>query len=181
MSAKQTPRDGTTYPGLKSLDDVRRVARAAGAIEIQFNRTSRVIAFQKSGGAHGKDGKPGIRINVWYTTGTVGTYLAHQGWGEKTQLFRRRVDLDLLQDIFRNPRKHTGLGYHFREEMLVSGEAGSGIGRVDTMSIGSGKDYHRKEGSRGSTLLESSSRSLGSSGRRDRSRSPPWQKFENQK
>lgn len=46
-----------------------------------------------------------------YTTGTVGTCLNHPSKG-KTQLFRRNVSLDLLVEIFRNPRIHTNTGYY---------------------------------------------------------------------
>lgn len=50
------------------------------------------------------------RINVWFTTMTVGTYLEHPKQG-KTQLFRRRVTEKELKLIFKNPRAHTGKGY----------------------------------------------------------------------
>ena len=63
------------------LDDVRRLARQAGLQEVQFNDTSRVIAFISD---------DNVRFNVYYTTGTVGTYLLHPRQG-KTQLFRRNV------------------------------------------------------------------------------------------
>ena len=56
---------------------------------------------------------PPTRINVYYTTGTVGTCLDHPRQG-KTQLFRRNVDLSLLAQLFRDPRLHTGTGYHRR-------------------------------------------------------------------
>eukprot|EP01083_Nonionella_stella_P196926 724293_1 len=97
---------------LGSLNDIRRVAREAGMTEIQLNKTSRVIAFRGS-----RHYALYPRINVWYTTGTVGTYLYHPNSEASTQLFRRNVNLLLLKDIFANPRKHTGLGYHFKEEL----------------------------------------------------------------
>jgi hypothetical protein len=50
-------------------------------------------------------------INVYWTTGTVGTCLIHLRQG-KTQLFRRNADIAVLREIFRNPRVHTGSGYH---------------------------------------------------------------------
>ena len=52
----------------------------------------------------------GGRINVYYSTGTVGTCLDHPRQG-KTQLFRRNVDLAMLREIFRDPRVHTVMGY----------------------------------------------------------------------
>lgn len=53
-----------------------------------------------------------IRINIFWTTGTVGTCLDHPRQG-KTQLFRRHVDLSTLREIFKNPRVHTG--YYTRD------------------------------------------------------------------
>jgi len=50
------------------------------------------------------------RINVYFTTGTVGTCLDHPRQG-KTQLFRRNVTLTILREIFRDPRVHTDRGY----------------------------------------------------------------------
>jgi hypothetical protein len=53
-----------------------------------------------------------MQLNVWCTTGTVGSYLNHPAQG-KTQLFRREVDsLHDLCAILENPRVHTGDGYH---------------------------------------------------------------------
>mmetsp|Transcript_11192 Transcript_11192/g.15697 ORF Transcript_11192/g.15697 Transcript_11192/m.15697 type:complete len:189 (+) Transcript_11192:106-672(+) len=52
-----------------------------------------------------------VRLNFWLTTGTVGSYLKHPKRG-KTQLFRRNVDMDEARVIFKNPRSHTGKGYH---------------------------------------------------------------------
>jgi hypothetical protein len=53
-----------------------------------------------------------MQLNVWCTTGTVGSYLTHPVQG-KTQLFRRAVDnLCDLCAILENPRVHTGDGYH---------------------------------------------------------------------
>ena len=55
----------------------------------------------------------GVRLNIYYTTGTVGTCMDHPTKG-KTQLFRRGVDTGLLEKIFDNPRVHTGEGYYRR-------------------------------------------------------------------
>ncbi len=63
------------------LDDVRRLAYQARLEEVQFNDTSRVIAFVSD---------ENVRFNVYYTTGTVATSLLHPRQG-KTQLFRRNV------------------------------------------------------------------------------------------
>ena len=59
--------------------------------------------------------KDGIRLNFWLSTGTVGSYLDHPRQG-KTQLFRRQVSMSDASDIFRNPRQHTGKGYHTKNQ-----------------------------------------------------------------
>lgn len=51
------------------------------------------------------------RINIYITTMTVGTCVKHPKKG-KTQLFRKYVDMKQLNEIFKNPRKHTGKGYY---------------------------------------------------------------------
>eukprot|EP00957_Ditylum_brightwellii_P110453 8423829-Ditylum_brightwellii.AAC.1 len=54
-----------------------------------------------------------VRLNFWLTTGTVESYLQHLRHG-KTQLFRRNIYIDEAEQIFTNPRIHTGRGYHTR-------------------------------------------------------------------
>jgi len=54
--------------------------------------------------------KGNVQVNVYQTTMTVGTALSHPRRG-KTQLFRRKVSLFLLDRIFANPRVHTSKGY----------------------------------------------------------------------
>jgi hypothetical protein len=54
----------------------------------------------------------GATVDVWPTTGTVGTYVDHPSQG-KTQLYRRDMG-DSLGAVFDNPRVHTGRGYHSR-------------------------------------------------------------------
>lgn len=55
--------------------------------------------------------KDGVRLNFWLSTGTVGSYLDHPRQG-KTQLFRRSVSMSEASEVFDDPRKHTGKGYH---------------------------------------------------------------------
>ena len=57
-----------------------------------------------------------VRINVYFTTGTVSTSLDHPTSG-KTQLFRPNgPDYELLDKIFENPRVHTDKGYREKEK-----------------------------------------------------------------
>ena len=56
-----------------------------------------------------------VQVNVYTTTGTIGTALNHPIKG-RTQLFRRHITIAQLKDIFTNPRAHTGRGYYERKE-----------------------------------------------------------------
>jgi len=91
-------------------DVVRRMAQQYGYREVQDNPVSRVLGFER----HGQGTT--VRVNVYYTTGTVSTSLDHPSKG-RTQLFRRGVTIDLLGAIFANPRIHTSLGYRRRHDM----------------------------------------------------------------
>jgi hypothetical protein len=85
-----------------SVADVRQIALRNDYREIKFDESTCLISFRKDS----------TRINVYYTTGTVGTCLNHPTRG-KTQLFRRLVvEEDDLEAIFDNPRVHTGTGYY---------------------------------------------------------------------
>lgn len=53
------------------------------------------------------------QVMVYFTTGTVSTALYHPKSG-KTQLHRREIYHDELEQIFKNPRRHTGKGYYKR-------------------------------------------------------------------
>eukprot|EP00092_Neocalanus_flemingeri_P088441 GFUD01111762.1.p1 GENE.GFUD01111762.1~~GFUD01111762.1.p1 ORF type:complete len:143 (+),score=39.21 GFUD01111762.1:75-503(+) len=58
----------------------------------------------------------GVRMNVYLTTGTVGTALTHARQGS-TQMFRKGVDTKAkLGNLLANPRAHTGTGYQRREQ-----------------------------------------------------------------
>jgi hypothetical protein len=101
---------------LLPLEEVRSLAASHNYKESQHNPTSRVIIF-RSNGNNGGGGS--MHVNVYYTTGTVGTCINHPKQG-KTQLFRRGVvSLDMLSDIFQNPRIHTGVGYKFRKNRNI--------------------------------------------------------------
>ena len=96
--------------GSLSVQDVQATAKAFGYEEVDFNEESRMLSFR--GGP-----RKSTRINVYYTTGTVGSCLNHPKRG-KTQLFRRNIDtLPKLDGIFQNPRSHTGHGYYTRHNI----------------------------------------------------------------
>ncbi|KAJ1475637.1 hypothetical protein T484DRAFT_3159016 [Baffinella frigidus] len=98
-----------------ALDQVRKIASEERLKETFFNETSRVVSFAP-------DSPGNARINVYYSTGTVGTCLDHPRQG-KTQLFRRKVDLAMLRETFRNPRVHTDRGYQRRQRQRPNGSA----------------------------------------------------------
>jgi len=106
-----------------TLDQVRQIATSHKYKEISCNETSRVISFRdKASGS--------IRINVYYSTCTVGTCLNHPSRG-KTQLFRRNVNLEGLKRIFANPRTHTGAGY-YRKNVLQQWKTQDGSYECDS-------------------------------------------------
>ena len=74
-----------------------------GISEISVNKKSRLISFESNTSAD-------VRINVYYTTRTIGTALKHPTQG-KTQLFRRNCTREELALILQYPRVHTGKGY----------------------------------------------------------------------
>ena len=87
---------------LEFREAARLAAARAGLEELAVNEASRLVSFVTA---------EGVKIHVYYTSRTVATCLTHPQQG-KTQLFRRDVDLELLKQLFRNPRQHTGRGYH---------------------------------------------------------------------
>ena len=95
-----------------SLDEVQRLARKVNCKLISVSQKSRVVSFLKQGecSKHGN-----IRINIYWTSGTVGICLDHPRQG-RTQLFRRNVDMETLRKIFKNPSAHTGAGYYQKQK-----------------------------------------------------------------
>ena len=102
-----------------NLNDIRALASQEAYKETYFNEVSKVISFCPKG-IHSLVNKDDncIRINIYWTTRTVGTCLNHPRQG-KTQLFRRNVDMIQLRSIFKNPRIHTGTGYHHCRKALM--------------------------------------------------------------
>jgi hypothetical protein len=115
---------------VRYLRAARELASNFGFQEIAFNEGSRLVSFLSTMGS--------TRINVYYTTRTVGTCLPHPSREHPTQLFRRDVSLELLGDIFKQPRVHTGSGYFRRDRMPRRVGPGSAadvsmLGRMDEL------------------------------------------------
>ena len=85
------------------LEQVSLLARVYGWYRVKTSPFSGLISFKRKG----------VRLNIWYEKMTVGTCLEHPKLGA-TQLFRRNVSMRLLEEIFNNPRIHTGKGYRFK-------------------------------------------------------------------
>jgi len=92
--------------------DVKELASDYGWTELPThpNDEGRMLSFYSSD--HG-----GVRANVYIKTGTVATSLNHPTKG-KTQLFRGQRDtFEKLEEVFDNPRIHTGRGYQTRAKV----------------------------------------------------------------
>ena len=97
------------------IAEVRKLAARYGWSEVQYSAESRVIAFTRMSETNGR-----MRVNVYYTTGTVGTSLNHPIDGPG-QMFRRCTSLRDLEQIFSNPRVHTERGYKRRRNDPLDG------------------------------------------------------------
>ncbi len=102
---KQEPAAAVDEDGLQYLREARAFAARWGLVEVALKPQSRMVSFTGTA-ASGQT----ARWNVYYTTRTVGTCLEHPRQG-KTQMFRRLVSPEQLQQIFADPRVHTGNGY----------------------------------------------------------------------
>ena len=91
----------------KLIHDIVELALAYGWESRGHNPDNSMLSFFKED----------MRINVYYTTMTVGTCLDHPRQG-RTQLFRRNLTLEDVERIFHNPRAHTNKGYHKRPKSL---------------------------------------------------------------
>ena len=97
---------------LVSLDKARYLAAFCGLEEVAHAYKQRKVSFA----SHDSDDR--YRVDYYYTTGTVMTVLVHPKHDTNTQLVRRGIGSEEeLQEIFENPRTHTGKGYYVREEL----------------------------------------------------------------
>ena len=86
------------------INTVRKIATKFGYHELCHQENIKMLSFVNGD----------VRINVYYSRMTIATCLKHPKKG-LTQLFRRNVwEESLLSEIFRYPRKHTGMGYYKR-------------------------------------------------------------------
>ena len=52
----------------------------------------------------------GVGLTIWYSKMTVRTAMTHPRMGN-TQMYRKRVDMALMETLLDNPRAHTNKGY----------------------------------------------------------------------
>lgn len=90
------------------MDEVKKVEKIAKKFEWRSieSKDPYMISFAK------EVEEFTVRINVWFGRRgvTLGTYLKHPKQG-RTQLFRRWCDDKTIEEVFNNPRVHTGKGY----------------------------------------------------------------------
>ena len=85
------------------LNTTRQLAAIYGWEEIDHQPKQLMVSFRRDG----------VRVNVYYSKMTVGTCLKHPKRGF-TQLFRRNVSREMLEEILRYPRVHTDRGYYVK-------------------------------------------------------------------
>ena len=102
QSLLRIPSDKNT----ERLGVARSFARKYEYKEIAYQENVKMVSFEKDG----------VRINYYFSTGTVMTALKHPKLGP-TQLTRRGVSYIELEKIFKNPRSHTGKGYHQKKKL----------------------------------------------------------------
>jgi len=82
------------------LNKIYEIATIEGWLLVDWQEGPGMVSYRKED----------MRVNVYISTMTVGSCLAHPRKG-KTQLFRKAVNMGLLKQIFQNPRIHTNKGY----------------------------------------------------------------------
>eukprot|EP00967_Tisochrysis_lutea_P094708 scaffold137776_cov28-Tisochrysis_lutea.AAC.1 len=98
--------------GVFHPDDVTDWGEHYGWYKHDYQWSQGELVILRKSDEHGEQ----MQLNVWCTTGTVGSYLNHPRQ-RKTQLFRRDVTTwGQLKQIMKNPRTHTGCGYHTRDQ-----------------------------------------------------------------
>lgn len=89
------------YKKQSRLEQIEGYAKTHGWQFLELQEPNRMISFSKDGN----------RLNVYYSTGTVGTVLTHPKRGRST-LYRRHLTMPEIEQIFSNPRIHTQKGYY---------------------------------------------------------------------
>lgn len=115
-------------PEMLPLRDLRAMAKRHGLRESFFNQTSWVVSFVKDLGA----GETG-RVDVYYTTGTIGVTLRHHRELVRTQGFYPRCGIREVELLFKNPRDANVRGGYKRRRQH-DGPFGNG-NAVRTMGV----------------------------------------------
>lgn len=85
-------------------DHIIFVAQCYGWKRIEHDEKEKIIACRRDG----------VRVNIWYERMTVGTAMDHPKQGS-TQMLRKRVSMEMLEELLNNPRLHTSSGYMLKK------------------------------------------------------------------
>lgn len=88
--------------------DLTKIARKYGWKFLEYQSNIEMVSYIKIDNQIGR-----ARINIYLTKMTVATVLDHPT-KKRQQLFRKRVDEELMERLFINPRLHTGKGYYIK-------------------------------------------------------------------
>lgn len=105
------PDNGTSPTILEPFEEdrirkIKALAEQNGWTFLEMNSRNKHISFIK-----GKN-RQQIRINIYYTTDTVGLCFYCSAKKRKTQSFRKNVSFEQLRNIFKTPRENTDKGYY---------------------------------------------------------------------
>ena len=90
----------TKLPSNQIVDDLKFLAEVYGW-SLEWHKSEYTEMYFR---------KAGCGLTIWYSKMTVRTALTHPKMGN-TQMYRKRVDMGLMEALFDNPRLHTNKGY----------------------------------------------------------------------
>jgi len=94
---------------LTLIDIIRLMAERHGWNFVQHQESQKKLRFDRI--------TDHTVIDVWYSRMTVCTILNHPTQ-QRTALYRKRLSMDMIEDVFKNPRIHTNVGYQKKRSTL---------------------------------------------------------------
>lgn len=91
------------------IKQIEALARKHGWSFLDYQPNIEMLSFHKT------INDSFARVNIYITKMTVATAIDHPKQG-KTQMFRKRVGIELLEKLFANPRYHSGKGYRYKND-----------------------------------------------------------------
>lgn len=86
------------------VDHIIFIAQCYGWKRIEHLEEEKIVLCRRNG----------VRVNIWYDRMTVGTAMDHPRLGS-TQMLRKYVSMEMLEELLDNPRLHTGNGYMLKK------------------------------------------------------------------